>query len=228
MKKGKLIIIEAGDGSGKETQTKILFERLKREGYRAIKVSFPDYDSESSSLVKMYLSGKFGDSAQAVNAYAASTFFAVDRFASFRLKWQSDYESGAIIMADRYTTSNMVHQAVKLEDKDEREKYLAWLYDFEFVKLGLPVPDKVIFLDMEPSAAQKLIELRAKTSGAQKDIHERDEKYLVRCHDAYYELASKYGWERIRCSENGEPFSREEIAAKIYEAVAKILKEEHT
>ena len=141
MSKGKLIIIEAGDGSGKATQTKKLYERLLAEGRKVHKVEFPDYEADGSMLVRMYLRGDFGGHAEDVNAYAASTFFAADRYASYRMKWQQYYEAGDIILADRYTTSNMVHQAVKLTDPEEREKFLAWLWDYEFNKLGLPVPE---------------------------------------------------------------------------------------
>ncbi len=223
MTKGRLIIIEAGDGSGKETQTKLLFERLEKEGKKVAKVTFPDYDSDSSALIKMYLGGSFGERAVDVNAYAASTFFAVDRYASYQLKWRKLYESGTIIMADRYTTSNMVHQAVKIKDLAERERFLTWLWDFEFKKMGLPIPDRVIFLDMAPEVADKLIALRAENNNQQKDIHEQDKEYLRRCHTAYGEIAEKYGWKRIVCSENGEPRSREVIAAEVYSAVKDLL-----
>ena len=165
MAKGKLFIIEAGDGSGKETQTRLLAERLVREGHRVVPVAFPDYEADSSMLVRMYLRGDFGTHADDVNAYAASTFFAVDRYASYRMKWGKDYEDGAVILADRYTTSNMVHQAVKIGDAAERDAYLDWLYDLEFRKMGLPVPDAVFFLDMEPCAADHLIAMRAKEKG---------------------------------------------------------------
>lgn len=223
MTKGRLIIIEAGDGSGKETQTKLLFERLEKEGKKVAKVTFPDYDSDSSALIKMYLGGSFGERAVDVNAYAASTFFAVDRYASYQLKWRKLYESGTIIMADRYTTSNMVHQAVKIKDLAERERFLTWLWDFEFKKMGLPIPDRVIFLDMAPEVADKLIALRAENNNQQKDIHEQDKEYLRRCHTAYGEISEKYGWKRIVCSENGEPRSREVIAAEVYSAVKDLL-----
>ena len=223
MKHGRLIIIEAGDGSGKETQTGLLFDRLKKEGKTVEKVTFPDYDSDSSALVRMYLGGSFGKRAADVNAYAASAFFAVDRYASFQLKWRHLYESGAIIMADRYTTSNMVHQAVKIVDEAEREQFLNWLWDFEFQKMGLPVPDRVIFLDMAPEVADRLIALRAEKNSQEKDIHERDKEYLRRCYSAYGEIADKYGWKRIICSENGEPRTREAIAEEVYNAVKDLL-----
>ena len=222
-KKGKLIIIEAGDGSGKATQTKALYEHLCREGYRVYRVEFPDYAADSSMLVRMYLRGDFGGHAEDVNAYAASTVCAGDRYASYRMKWKKAYEAGAIILADRYTTSNMVHQAVKLTDREERESFLDWLWDFEFNKLGLPVPDKVVFLDMDPEVADQLIAARAAAQAQERDIHERDKEYLHRCHAAYEELAKKYGWTRVACSEHGEPRAVEAIHADVYAAIMPLL-----
>ncbi len=223
MSKGKLIIIEAGDGSGKATQTKALYDHLVRDGYRVHRIEFPDYEADSSMLVRMYLRGDFGGHAEDVNAFAASTFFAVDRYASFRMKWKEFYDNGDIILADRYTTSNMVHQAVKLTDAKEREAFLDWLWDFEFVKIGLPVPDKVVFLDMDPHVADKLIAARAKETGAEKDIHEKDTSYLHRCYAAYLELAEKYDWSKVICSEGGEPRSIVAIHDEVYEAVKTVL-----
>ncbi len=222
--KGRLITIEAGDGSGKATQTNALYDRLKREGYDVLKVEYPDYASESSALVRMYLGGAFGDRAEDVSAYGASAFFAVDRYASYQLKWKEAYERGAVILADRYTTSNMVHQAVKLQDAAEREAFLDWLWDFEFVRLGLPVPDAVIFLDMPPEVSDRLIAARAKNDAArQKDIHEKDSAYLHRCHAAYSAVADKYGWARVQCSEAGEVRSIEDIHQDVYNVVKKVL-----
>lgn len=223
MSKGKLIIIEAGDGSGKATQTKALYEHLVRDGHEVRRIEFPDYAADSSMLVRMYLRGDFGGHAEDVNAYAASTFFAVDRYASYRMKWKKAYEAGAIILADRYTTSNMVHQAVKLTDREERESFLDWLWDFEFNKLGLPVPDKVVFLDMDPEVADQLIAARAAAQAQERDIHERDKEYLHRCHAAYEELAKKYGWTRVACSEHGEPRAIEAIHADVYAAIMSLL-----
>ena len=220
---GKLLVLEAGDGSGKATQTKMLKERLVAEGRCVRQIECPDYASPSSALVRMYLGGDFGERASEVNAYAASTFFAVDRYASFQMKWRADLEAGAIVLADRYTTANMVHQAVKIEDEAERESFLAWLEDFEYEKLALPRPDLVLFLDMDPAVSRRLIAARAAASGVAQDIHERDEDYLVRCHRASVNLATRCGWQRIRCSEAGEPLSREAVHEKIYEAVRRIL-----
>ena len=223
MGKGRLIIIEAGDGSGKATQTKMLYEHLCRDGYKVRQVSFPDYESDSSALVKMYLGGSFGTHATDVNAYAASVFFAVDRYASFMMKWKAAYEAGEIILADRYTTSNMVHQAVKMEDEKKRDAFLAWLWDFEFRKLGLPVPDLVVFLNMAPEVSDMLLAKRADSKHQGKDIHEADKKYLHRCHQAYVELSKKYGWETVTCSQNHLPRSRESIHQDVYALTAKIL-----
>lgn len=222
MGKGKLIILEAGDASGKATQTRLLYDRLVKEGYPVRQVEFPDYAAESSVLVRMYLSGAFGRQAGAVDAYAASTFFAVDRYASYRLKWGTHYENGGIVLADRYTTSNMVHQSVKLRDVVDRAAYIEWLQDFEYDKLGLPRPDGVIFLDMDPAVSDRLLSARAKGEGGS-DIHERDREYLHRCHAAYQALAARFGWRRVLCSEDGEPRPVEIIAAKVYAAAIEIL-----
>lgn len=224
MAKGKLITIEAGDGSGKATQTRALMEHLLKDGYRVVKVEYPDYKSDSSALVKMYLGGEFGEHAEDVDAYGASTFFAVDRYASFHLNWKQAYEEGAIILADRYTTSNMVHQAVKLTDPIEREEFLTWLWDFEFGKLKLPVPDVVVYLDMDPEVSDRLINERAAhNADRKKDIHEKDTNYLHRCHDAYNWVATKYGWKKVVCSKDGQPRSIEEIHKDVYSAVRRYL-----
>lgn len=226
MKKGCLITIEAGDGSGKATQTRALYNRLRSEGYKVMQVAYPDYESDSSALVKMYLGGAFGQQADDVSAYGASVFFAVDRYASFQMKWKEAYEKGTIILADRYTTSNMVHQAVKLTDIQEREDFLAWLWDFEFVKLALPVPDVVVYLNMDPDVSDRLIAARVQADSSRaKDIHEKDSSYLHRCHDAYGYIAEKYGWQQVVCSENKEPRPVEAIAQDVYQKVQQKLTE---
>ena len=228
MSKGKLITIEAGDGSGKATQTKALYDRLLAEGYQVLKVEYPDYQSESSALVRMYLGGEFGQQAENVSAYGASSFFAVDRYASYLLKWRQAYESGWIILADRYTTSNMVHQAVKLKDPAEREEFLFWLWDFEFGRLQLPVPDRVIYLDMPPEISDRLINSRAaKDSSRKKDIHEKDTSYLHHCHRAYNEVAEKYGWVKISCAQQGNLRTVQDIHEDVYQAVKEILRDEN-
>ena len=218
---GKLIVIDGVDSSGKQTQTDMLCSRLVSDKRRVRKVSFPAYDSPSSSLVKMYLAGEFGKNPGDVNAYAASAFYAMDRFATFRADWGKDYAAGTIIIADRYVTSNMIHQAGKIDDTSEREKCLDWIYDFEYVKCGLPKPDATIFLDMPVEYAVKLMEKRANKidGGEKKDIHESDISYLKRSYESAVFVAEKYGWTRISCVEGGRIKSPEEIHDEIYRAV---------
>ena len=217
---GKLFVLEGTDGSGKTTQWKLLLERLNAEnafgGVRAL--SYPDYEKPSSTLVRMYLGGEFGDSADSVNAYAASSFYAVDRCAGWLKDWRQDYLAGKTFVAARYTTSNIIHQMPKLP-RCEWNGFIDWLYDYEYNKLGLPVPDRVLLLDMPPEATKKLIERRSCAGGPSKDIHERDESYLRHCYDAALYAAEKLGWTRISCSDRGIPRSIPDIAEDIYGAV---------
>lgn len=220
---GKLIIIEAGDGCGKATQTARLYERLTAEGYPVKKVEFPDYASPSSALIKMYLGGQFGTQPDAVNAYAASAFFAVDRFASYKTSWGEWYRQGGIILADRYTTSNMVHQAVKIADESAKDSFLDWLWDLEFVKFGLPIPNQVLFLDVPPDLSSRLLAERSVKAGGEPDIHERDMDYLARCYHSYRLLAARYGWQSIDCVSSDGLKSVDQIHQAIYHSVKTIL-----
>ncbi|MDF2635223.1 MAG: hypothetical protein K0R78_2097 [Pelosinus sp.] len=221
---GKLIIIEAGDGSGKATQTERLYNRLVQEKRNVRKITFPDYKSNSSALIKMYLNGDFGTSPDSVNPYAASSFYAVDRYASYKQDWGDFYMQGGIIIADRYTTSNMVHQAVKISEKKEKENFLDWLWDLEFVKFGLPIPDGVIFLDMPPVYSKMLRNERAKLLGQEiPDIHERDEQYLEKCYANYCEIADKYHWHKIECIRHERLKQVEEIHEEVYQSVQSII-----
>lgn len=223
--RGKLIIIEGGDGSGKATQTAMLVERLAAEGRPVRSVSFPDYDSDSSALVKMYLRGDFGGDADAVNPYAASAFYAVDRFASYRTQWKSFLQDGGIVVADRYTTSNMLYQMIKIDDAAAQEAYLDWLWDFEFGKLGLPEPDMVVLLDVPLAVTERLMAGRTgKTGGRTGDIHEKNEGFLQKCHDAYDVLAKRYGWQRIACADGLAMRTPEAICDDVYEAVRALWK----
>lgn len=219
MAQGKLIIIDGNDSSGKATQTEKLFARLTAEHYLVRHIEFPDYDSDSSALVKMYLNGKFGDHPDDVNPYAASTFYAVDRFASWKTKWGGFHQQGGIILADRYTTSNMIHQAAKIKDEQQRQEYLTWLWDLEFVKFGLPIPDCVIFLDMPPEYSQKLMAGRQLKSGGNRDIHEADASYLAHCYAHSQEMARRYGWLTIPCVDSGRVKSIEAVHESVYQAV---------
>lgn len=222
---GHLIIIEGGDGSGKATQTRLLTERLQHEGRQARCVSFPDYDSESSALVKMYLNGDFGRDANSVNPYAASAFYAVDRFASYQTKWKNFLLQGGTVIADRYTTSNMLYQMIKIEDPAARRRYLDWLWDFEFHKMGLPVPDMVILLDVPLAVTEQLMAARmGKTGGQTGDIHEQNESFLKKCHEAYDQLAKQYSWQCISCALGECMRSVEAIHEDVYSIVLKLLK----
>lgn len=222
---GKLIVIEGSDGSGKQTQSKKLYDRLISEGKGAMKIQFPNYDSQSSALVKMYLAGEFGDKPNDVNPYTASTFYAVDRFASYKTTWEDYYKNGGIVIADRYTTSNMVHQAAKIDSIKEKDNFLDWLWDLEFNKIQLPIPKIVVFLDMPPECSLKLIKERDNkiTGQSEKDIHEKDQEYLRKSYENSRYLANKYGWAMIPCNDGEEILSVDEIHERVYEKVKEIL-----
>ncbi|WP_296959919.1 deoxynucleoside kinase [uncultured Dialister sp.] len=220
--KGTLIVLEGIDGSGKETQASLLEKKLKEKGREVMHISFPDYKSPSSALVKMYLKGDFGKNPEDVNPYAASLFYAVDRFASYRMKWKDFYQKGGIIIADRYTTSNMVHQMTKYEDKKARKDFLSWLEKTEYEELELPVPDLVILLDIPLGVSENLVKERARQGGSM-DIHEQHLDYLRKCHDAYQELVNLYGWKRIPCTEEGKLRTIEDIGEDVEKAAAEVM-----
>ena len=214
--KGKLFVIEGVDGSGKATQTDLLYQALQNEGKTVRKISFPNYDSPSSSLIKMYLNGEFGTDPQAVNAYATSVFFVVFRFASFRTDWHSFYEDGGIIIADRYVTSNFVHQAGKIEDVAEKERYIQWLSHLEYDIFGLPRPDCVIFLDMPPAYSLRLRQQRnTLKQGLTHDIHEEDQGYLYQAYENATAIAQHQAWHVINCVADYEIRTIEEIHQEI-------------
>lgn len=216
----KLIVIEGLDGSGKATQARALTAALQSSGLPVRKVSFPDYDSPSSALVKMYLGGEFGSRPEDVNAYAASSFYAVDRFASFKKDWQGDYAAGVVI-ADRYTTSNAIHQCSKLE-RSEWDRYLDWLFDFEYHLLGIPEPSLVVYLQVDPAVSQKL--MRERYHGEDlRDIHEKDLDYLRRCRAAAEYCAEKLGWRVVDCCRDGAMRPIEEIQVEIQALVQQLL-----
>ena len=214
MAKGKLIVIEGLDGSGKGTQAAELAKNLAAGGAPVRKVSFPDYASDSSALVKMYLSGQFGKDPQDVNAYAASTFYAVDRFASFKRDWGGFYEGGGIVVADRYTTSNAVHQCSMLP-QEQWDAFLAWLFDFEYHLLGIPSPDLVVYLSVDPAVSQRLMTGRYQGDESRKDIHEGNLAYLRRSRLAAEYCSSRLGWRQIECCRGGQMRTVEAIQADI-------------
>ncbi len=198
-----LIVLDGLDGSGKSTQLACLDTYFRKSGVRYRQISFPDYAQPSSSLVKQYLGGEFGGSPDAVNAYAASSFYAVDRYASYKKFWQSDYEDGTLILAARYTTSNAIHQMGKLP-KSEWDAYLQWLEEYEYGLLGLPRPDRVLFLDMPLEVSQRLLVGRYEGDAARRDIHERDLRYLASCRESALYAADRLGWTVIHCADEHE------------------------
>jgi len=215
---GQLIVIEGLDGSGKATQSKLLYEALLAQGKDVRKVSFPDYDSNSSALVKMYLAGEFGKDPGDVNAYAASSFFAVDRFASYKAQWGKFYENGGIVIADRYTTSNAIHQCSKLP-AEQWDQYIDWLFDFEFRLMGIPAPDAVIYLQVDPEVSQKLMTGRYQGDESKKDIHESNLEYLAASRKAAEYCAEKLGWKTIACSAEDQLRTIESIHADVMRIV---------
>lgn len=212
--KGKIIVIEGLDGSGKNTQARILTDKLA-ENMNVKRLSYPDYDSQSSALVKMYLGGELGDDPMAVNAYAASSFYAVDRIASYLKHWKADFENGMNFVFDRYTTSNAVYMLSKLQE-DEKEAFLKWLYDYEFNKMGLPKPHKVIYLDMPTEISQRLMSKRYEGDESKKDLHEKNVDFLKICRTNALFAAGVLGWTVIECSDGENPYTIEEIAEKVY------------
>ena len=221
---GKLIVIEGTDGSGKSTQFRLLTDRLESEQVKFQKLVFPQYSEPSSALIRMYLGGEFGKSPSDVNAYAASTFYSVDRYASYRKVWGKWYEEGGLVVSDRYTTSNAVHQASK-EPEDKREDFLNWLYDFEYDKLGLPRPDLVIYLDVPTDFTEKMLRHRESETHTHADIHEQDMQYLATCRRMGRAAAEHYGWMVIRCVRDGAMRSMEDIHEEIYRHVAACLED---
>ncbi len=216
--KNKFIVIEGLDGSGKATQTEILRKYLEENGNTVTKLTFPDYDNPSSSLVKMYLNGELGDNPNDVNAYAASAFYAVDRVASFLQFWKQDYEQGNCILSDRYATSNIIYQMSKLPCEQWND-FIDFQEDFEYYKLMVPKPDKVIYLDVEPEVSQKLMSKRYGGDESKKDLHEKNVNFLLDCRKSALYAAERLGWIVINCTSNGEMRSIDEISKDIIENI---------
>lgn len=220
---GIFVDLEGLDGSGKTTQTELICKRLQEDGIDFRQIKLPDYDSDSSILVRKYLAGDFGKNAGDVNSYAASVLYAADRFASYTEKWGADYRAGKLIFADRYTPANALYQMTKL-DKSEWDSFLEWLFDFEYEKIGIPAPDKVIFLDMPVEVSQRLMTSRYGGDETKKDVHEANVEFLNACREAALYAAGKYGWSVVNCAENGEPLPIEVINDEVYKILLDVLK----
>ena len=219
---GKLIVFEGTDGSGKATQTRLLAARLKELGVAFREIDFPRYGNPFAEPARLYLSGALGRKPGDVNAFAASTLYAVDRYASYKEDWGAAYEAGELILADRYTTSNAVHQASKLPE-GEREAFLDWLFDLEYRLLGLPEPDLVLYLDMPTEITEKMLRQREQAAGTHADIHEQDEAYLKACRENARAIVRRCGWQVIDCAENGAPRTPEDIHNEVYRRVRALL-----
>ena len=222
MAKGKLAVIEGLDGCGKSTQFELCAKKLSDKGIKVKAITFPDYDQPSSALVKLYLEGRLSKSAADINAYAAASFYAVDRYASYKQFWEDNYNDGEFILAARYVTSNLIYQMSKL-DKKEWDSYIEWLFDYEYKRLGLPVTDKVIFLDMPLEVSQKLLSGRYNGDESKKDIHEADLKYMQNCRDAAIFCAKKLDWDIVHCSSCCEPLDIDVINEAIMEKLSETL-----
>lgn len=221
---GKLIVIEGTDGSGKSTQFRMLTQRLQNENKPFQRLVFPQYSEESSALIRMYLGGQFGSSPSDVNAYAASTFYAVDRYASYKKVWGQWYENGGLVVSDRYTTSNAVHQASK-EPDGKKEVFLKWLYELEYDHMGLPKPDLVIYLDVPTDFTETMLRSREASTNTKADIHESDMQYLATCREMGKLAAGYYGWTVISCVKDGKMRTIEDIHNEIYSHVAACLED---
>ena len=219
---GRLIVFEGTDGSGKATQSRLLCEHLRRENMPYKNINFPRYGQPSAAMVQEYLDGRLGSHPGDVNAYAASLFYAMDRYASYKQDWGPFYEAGGLVVADRYTTSNAVHQASKLPE-GERKAFLDWLFDTEYRLLELPKPDLVIYLDMPTEITEKMMRRREAATGTHADIHEQDEAYLKSCRDAAREIVRDCGWTVIRCARDDEPRTVEDIHDEVYRTVRALL-----
>lgn len=219
---GKLLVIEGLDGSGKTTQTQLLNDALLKKGVALRRIKLPDYDDPSSTLVKMYLAGDFGSTPDAVNPYSASVFYAADRFASYKRHWREDYLSGKLILADRYTTSNAVHQMVKLP-RGQWDEYMNWLQDLEFNRMQIPRPDAVIYLDMPVEVSQKLLTSRYRGDERKKDVHEANTEYLKACRETALYAAEAMGWHVVPCACGDEPLPIEKIQETIQACLSKEL-----
>lgn len=219
---GKLIVIEGTDGSGKSTQFQLMAERLQRENITFRSLVFPRYSEESSALIRLYLGGAFGTKPDDVNAYAASAFYAVDRYASYKQDWGQWYEQGGLIFSDRYTTSNAVHQAAKEQEKD-RPAFLQWLGEFEYDKLGLPKPDLVVYLDVPTAFSEQLMRSREEKTHTKADIHEQNSAYLATCRETGRMAAQHYGWKVVHCVKDGKMRSIDDIHQEIYTLIKTCL-----
>ena len=220
MSKGKIIVLEGLDGCGKSTQLELAFKVLSDMGIPCRLVSFPNYSSPSGEIITRYLGGSIPCEGE-TGAFAASSFYAADRYISYVTDWKKDYESGFVILCGRYSTSNAIYQMTKMPE-ERREEYLSWLCDFEYDKLGLPQPDLVIFLDMPLEVSQQLLTERYGGDERKKDIHESDLDYMRQCRESAMHAARHFGWSMVSCSDDGLTALP---VGEIHERTVKIIKD---
>ena len=216
---GNLFVLEGIDGSGKTTQYTNLLARAEKDGFAVTGTTFPNYESPSGRLITQYLSGAFGSHPEDVNAYAAASFYAVDRYASFKTDpWGETIRNGGTVLSARYTTSNAVHQASKLPP-EQWPAFFRWLADYEYGLLGLPRPKAVFYLDIPVEVSVAMTAAREQNAGTIRDIHELDTTYLRRCAAAAEAAADFFGWTRIPVTDGGQMRSIEEINDELYRSI---------
>lgn len=222
--KPKIIVIEGIDGSGKQTQSKLLTKYLESKNKSVTMQSFPNYESQSTGPVKLYLGGELSKTAEEITAYQSSVLFAVDRFCTMKILLQK-IPKDSIIVFDRYVSSNMLHQGGKIESREKLVEFLNWLDSFEYNTMDLPKPDMVFFLDMPPVKSMELAHQRSELkAGTKEDIHEKDKNHLLHAYNAGKFIAEKYKWNIINClNSKGELRSAEEINGEIIEKVNQFL-----
>ena len=215
--KGFIISIEGTDGAGKHTQQQLLLKKLRELGHEVFDQSFPNYESESSAPVKMYLNGEFGKDANSLDAYQASSLYAIDRLCTYKKTIEPHYENGEIVLFDRYVQSNFIHQCSKIDDPEEKLEFIKWEEDFEYNLLGLPKPDLIFFIEMPVEKSLELARARAEyKTGEQKDIHEEDTTYMTKSYNNGLSVATQLGWTIIHCvDELGNLKTIEEIHEEI-------------
>ena len=221
-----IVALDGVDASGKKTQAEYLYQKLTKLGYQTYLFSFPDYESPGSAPAKMYLTGKFGNRPEDVNPYIASCFFAVDRYVTFKRKWEKYLRRNCIILLDRYTSANAIHQTCKLPMKETQVEFLNWLYDFEYKKIGLPVPNLTLFLDMPPELSMYLLNKRVSESGTAKDIHEANEEYLKKCYETAHLACGLWGWVSVQCANMLTPIPAHRTHENILQIVMKFMPED--
>ena len=217
MGNGKVIVLEGLDGCGKSTQLDLVLGYLKEKGVTCRSVSFPNYEALSGKLVQQYLTGEIPADGRN-GAYAASAIYAADRYISYMTDWKGFYESGGVVLAGRYTTSNAIYQLTKLPP-EEHEYFLNWLCDFEYGKLGLPEPDIVVYLDMPVEVSQILLSERYRGDESKKDIHECDLDFMHACRNSALYAADQCGWNVINCADGAFPLPIEDVYDRICECL---------